>query len=340
MLPIASKRQILPFYAPKSRESEVEAAAAYAVAELNRSRGGGLFNRQPQEILIFIAKVGYPLWVYSKNNNSALVFDGLDLHSHSVSYAEAPSANTFLANLQTYQQPRDAYAAFLCDHNTYFQQPPNSKQFTFRGLIEDTEFRDYFNIYRKEATELTEPAPLLAPILEEPVISAKFKELDSLLAALAADDAKLNEALKLMKKTTSQYLTEIEFDAAATKDEMDAKIKATQEFIIPEVARLTKEFNRKIKDLSSRFDEGIEDLQKQKNKTAKSIASVEADIREYERNAKAAGKKGHEVYEKRWKEKVKAAEKDLSGLKKELKNFENDIDKLIRQKAAGLSNLN
>jgi hypothetical protein len=335
-----AKRLILPFFNPKNRESEVEAAAIYVVAELNRSRRGGLFNRQPQETLIFISKVGYPLWVYSKNNSSALVFDGLDLHSHSISFAEAPSATAFLTNLQTYQQPRDAYVAFLCDHSTYFQEPPKTMQFIVRGLIEDTEFRDEFNIYRREATELTEPGPLLVPILEEPIISANLNELDKLLASLTADDAKLTEAQKLMKKTINQYLTEIEFDAAATKEEMDAKIKATQEFVNPEVARFNKEFNRKMKDLSSGFDEGIEGLQKQKNKTDKSIASVQADIREYERNAKAAGKKGHEIYEKRWKEKAKAVEKDLSGLKKELKNLENDIDKLVRQKAVGLSNLN
>ena len=143
-----------------------------------------------------------------------------------------------------------------------------------------------------------------------------------------------------MKKATSQYLSEIEFDATAAKEEADAKIKATQEFIGPEVAKITKEYNRKMKTLANSFDARLEDFEKQKNQTKKTIASTEADIKEYEKNAKVAAKKGHEVYEKRWKEKAKAQEKVLSGYKKDLKSIETNINKLVHQKAIDLSHLN
>jgi hypothetical protein len=340
MLPSASKRLSLPFSNPKTKTAEIEAALVFTVAELNRGRGGGIFNRQSQETTLFIAQLGYPIWVYTKNNGSTLAFDGLGCFSYSVSYDEAPSATKFMENLQKYQLPRDSYTSFLCDHQNYFQQPPQNRQFVLRGLIENREFYNELSIYQREATEPTQSNTLLSPILEEAAISANFSALDELLAHLSADNNALSESLKLVKKITGQYLTEIEFDATAAKEEADAKIKATQEFVNPETVKLTREFHRKIKALSSNFDKAIEELQKQVKKTEKAIASAEANIRVFEKNAKAAGKKGHEVYEKRWKDKAKDEEKELSSHKKALKNLENDINRLIRQKAAEVTNLN
>ena len=339
MLTSTTKRLTLPFSFRKSSFNEVESAAAYAYAELNRNRGGGFLNRQPPETLKFIAKAGYPLWVIPRNN-SALVFDALDLHSQSVPYGEAPSAALFMNNLHNYQAPRETYFAFLSDHSNYFQQPPQTKQFTFRGLIGDQNFQTEFNLYRKEATELTTTnAPTLQPILEEQTITATLTELDKLLAYYAEDKAKLQECLKQVRKTTSQYTTEIEYEASAAKEEADAKIKAQQEFINPQIAKLQKDYNRKTRETNVSFDAELEDNQKLQNKTEKFIASAESDLRGYEKNAKAAGKKGHEVYEKRWKEKIKQTEKELSGLRKEFKNLENNANKLAKQKSAALSNL-
>lgn len=338
MLTSTTKRLTVPFSSPKSSFSEVESAAVYAYAELNRSRGGGLLSRQPQETLRFIAKVGYPFWVIPRNG-SALVFDGLDLYSQIVSYGEAASAAFFMSNLQTYQAPRENYVAFLCDHSNYFQQPPKTKQFTFRGLIADMEFLSEFSLCRKEFTELTPNAALLLPLLEEQTITTTLSDLDKLLSSYTDDAAKLQECLKQVKKTTSQYVTEIEYEASAAKEEADAKIKAQQEFINPQIAKLQKEYNRRTKEIIASYDAELEDNQKLQNKTDKFIASAESELRDYEKNAKAAGKKGHEVYEKRWREKIKQSERELSGLRKELKTLENNASKLAKQKSAELSNL-
>jgi hypothetical protein len=338
MLTSTTKRFTVPFSSPKSSLSEVESAAIYAYAELNRSRGGGLLSRQPQETLRFIAKAAYPLWVIPRNG-SALVFDGLNLHSRSVPYGEAPSAAFFISNLQTYQAPRETYVAFLCDHSSYFQQPPQTKQFTFGGLIGDLNFQSEFSLYRKEAAELTANTATLPPLLDEQTITATLAELDKLLLFYADDEAKLQECLKQVKKITGQYVTEIDYEASAAREEADAKIKAQQEFINPQIAKLQKEYNRKTKETTVNYDTELEDNQKLQNKTEKYITSAETELKNYEKNAKSAGKKGHEIYEKRWKEKIKQAEKELSGLRKELKNLENNASKLSKQKAAALSNL-
>jgi hypothetical protein len=332
------KRLTVPFSVPKSSAADIETAAVFAFAELNRNRGGGLFSRQPQETLRFIVKVNYPLWVIPRNG-SALVFDGFDLHNSTVPYGEAPSASLFLGNLQTYQAPRESYVAFLRDYSSYFHQSPKNLQFRFRGLIQDQALNDEFSVYRKEATEIDANAVLLMPTLEEQTINQTLNELDKLLAFYGEDESKLQECLKQVKKLTSQYVTEIEYEASAAKEEDDAKIRAQQEFINPQIAKLQKEYNRKMKETAADFDRELEDNQKLKSKTEKFIVSVESDLKEYTKNAKAAGKKGHEIYEKRWKEKIKHAEKELSGLRKELKKIDSATNKLAKQKAVALSNL-
>jgi uncharacterized protein YacL (UPF0231 family) len=338
MFTSAQKRLILPFFNPKDRESELEESAVFAFAEFNRNRGGGLLNRQSQETLRFISKIGYPLWVIPKNSQ-ALVFDGLNCHSHTVSYGEVQSASTFIDNLLACQAPREIYFAFLSDNVDYFQNTTKTKQFLFEGLIGNHEFREEFAIYRKEASELTSSIPLLLPLLEEQTINAKLSELEKLLALFIEDKTKLLECLRSIKKTTSQFVTEIDYDVTATKEEADAKIKAQQEFINPQIAKLQKYYSSKIKEVTASFDKEFEDLKKLNIKTEKFISSTESDIKCYGKNAKAAGKKGHQIYEKRWKEKIKQAEKELSGLQKELKNIENNTNKLKKQKVANISKL-
>jgi len=339
MLVSAIKRQTLPFSAPKSREAQLEAATVFVMAEVNRSKGGGLLNRQPQETLRLITRVGYPLWVCSKNNAPPLIFDGLDVYSHNVIYDEEPSATSFMNALQNYQQPRENYVTFLCDQCTYFQQPPKTKQFVFRGLISETDFQADFSIYRREATEITLPQNLLPLILEEQTLNATFTDLDRLLAFFAEEKAKLLEIQKLLKKITSQYITEIEYEAAAAKEEADAKIKALSEFINPQVVKFRKEYNRRIKKLGASFDKDLDDLYKLKIRTEKMISKCESQFREYECNARTASRRGHEIYEQRWKDKAKQIQKVISEFRRELKNIENNVNRLRKQKGFDLSKL-
>ena len=108
MLTSATKRLSLPFSNPKTTSHEVEAAAVFAVAEFERNKGGGLISRQPEEKLVFLSKIGYPLWFYPKNNVN-FIFDGFGDSSYNVSYTEVPSAKAFLESLETSSMPREKY---------------------------------------------------------------------------------------------------------------------------------------------------------------------------------------------------------------------------------------
>jgi hypothetical protein len=204
------------------------------------------------------------------------------------------------------------------------------------------DFKNEFNVYRKEATETTAQTngALFPPSLEENAIASMITEFDKLKTFLREEAENLQQCTRQVNIATSQYITELDYEAGAVKEEADAKIRAQEELVKPKIAKLNKDYKAKIKDLTESFDQEIESLQKLKAKTEKSIESNEGKIRLYQREAKAQAEKKHVVYEKRWKEKIRETKNEQNGLKKELKNIENNIKKLSKQKVQEISRLN
>jgi hypothetical protein len=344
MLNVAVKRFILPFSPSKGKELfsfDVEVAAVYAVAESARSKGGGLIVKRPEEKLLFITKIGYPLWLFPINE-TAFIFDGLNDSQLSVPYFEVPPAKPFIESLAKNSETHEDYMSFLSDHDKYFQQTKKEKEFTMRDLLAGEDFKKEFSLYRKEAVEVTgQPAKiaLLNPTLEEATISSMLSEMGKLQSFLREEADRLSECLRLINKTTSQFITELDYAAEAVKDEANAKIKAQEEFVNPQIAKLNSEYKKRITDSTKSFDEEIEHLEKLKAKTIKSIDDDEEKIRLYNREAKIQAQKNHQIYEKSWKEKSRQTKKELDGLKKELKRLENNIKNLNTQKTKKTSAL-
>ena len=300
----------------KSSAAEVEAAAVFAVAELERSKGCGLIARQPEEKLVVLSKIDYPLWLFPKNDLT-FVFDGFGDSNYGVPYAEVPSAKVFIESLEANARPREKYTAFLSDHGNYFQQSIKEKRFLLKGLIADLDFKNELNAYRKEAKEAPAQGKgtLFSPTLEETTISSMLTELDKLKMFLKDETEKLQECTKLVNKTTSQYITELDYEAEAVKEEGDAKIRAQEELVNPKIAKINKEYKTKLRILTESFDQEIESQQKLKSKTQKSGEMYDGKIGLYQREAKDQATKKHAIYEKRWKEKIKQPKKNRMDLK-------------------------
>jgi hypothetical protein len=344
MLSTAVKRFILPFAPPKSRgpfNAEVEGAAVYALAELERMKGGGLIIKQPQEKIVFLAKMGYPLWLFPKSETT-YIFDGLNNSRYTISYFELPSAKVFMDSLEANLDTREDFTAFLSDHNSYFTQPKKEKELSLSNLIVGLEFKKEFNAYRKEAIEVTDQPSnlaLLLPSLEEATISSMLTEIGEVETVIREDAERLPECLRLLNKATSQYITELDYAAEAVKDEANAKIKAQEELINPKIASLNSEYKRRIGDLTRSFDQELETLEKLKARAEKCIESDEGKIKLYRKEAETQASKKHSSYEKRWKEKTAQTKKDLNGLKKELKRIEKSIKNVTTQKTAQTAKL-
>src|SRR5271157_2305982 len=202
MLNPALKRFILPFAPQKSREpfnTEVEEAAVYALVELERIKGGGIIVKQPEEKLVFLAKIGYPLWLLPKNETS-YIFDDLSNSNLAMSYFELPSTKDFTESLEGNSKTLEEFMAFLSDHSDYFSQPMKEKKVSLSNLIVDPDFRREFSAYRREASEITKPTNygLLSPIIEENKVSSVLTEIVNLQMGAREDADKLAECLRLI----------------------------------------------------------------------------------------------------------------------------------------------
>jgi hypothetical protein len=304
-------------------------------------KGGGLILKHPEEKLHFIAEIGYPLWLFP-NSLTAYIFDGLNNFIYSVPYFELPHAKSFMDNLEAKSKTREDYMIFLSYNSRYFKQPTKEKEFPLRSLIVALDFKKEFDVYRKEATEVmgqfTKIAPL-TPTLQETSISSMIAEMNMLQSSLKENADGLPECLRRVNKTTSQYITELDYAAEAAKDEADAKIKAQEEIINPQITKLNSECKRQIANVTVGFDDEIDKLKKLKARTSKLIDSEEKKLKQYEQAARKQAQQNHLIYEKRWKSKSKETKKEIGGLRKELKRIENNIKHLNKQKDEKISAL-
>jgi len=111
----------------ESFTKDMEVAAIFCFAELERAKGGGLILKQPEEKLAFIVEGTYPFWLvpWKKRN---LLFDGLGKTSHTFVYASIPDVKNFMENAETSSRDLETYISFLSENLNYFQQPSTKKE--------------------------------------------------------------------------------------------------------------------------------------------------------------------------------------------------------------------
>jgi hypothetical protein len=340
MSTVIPKEYVLPFQ--KDSAKEVEAAAIYALVELERGKGSGLIVKQEEEQLLFLSRLSYPLWLFT-NNDLTFIWDGLNFSSFTVVYTEVPSSKLLMKNLESSNKLLEDYLTFLSNYGDYFRRPLPNKQFTINGLIADNDFRNDFEAYSKEAVEASDiTAPnffSIASSLDLKAIEKVMAEFNSMQSTLKEEAENLPECIKLITKTTSQFKTEIEYQSMAAKEEIEAKIKAQAKFVNPQIITTNKQYNQKIKNVTRSFEKNIEQLQKQLARTRRAISKSQKKIINYELQAEAQEKLRHLIYEKRSREKIKRTESELSGLKKEFKVIENNIEKLSKEKVQAIYRL-
>ena len=209
MLNLSAKRYVLPFSPQKNSDGlsrTVELAAIYALLEQERAKGGGLIMKQHPEKLVFIAKMGYPLWLFP-TGEAALLFDGINDSAYTLVYYDLPSTEAFTASIENNSIPRENYLTFLSDHANYFAHPKKAA-FTLHSLISSESFKEEFNIYRKEATEITtQPTNItpFPPLVQETAITSELSEMAKLQQKAKADAERVADCLRQVNKLTSQY---------------------------------------------------------------------------------------------------------------------------------------
>jgi len=342
----AYKQFLLPFSALSENRKEpftadLEAAAVFSLAELDRAKGGGFISRRPEEKIEFIAKIGYPLWLFPWAETT-LIFDGLNRATHTLGYAEIPDVNVFIENLRRSAKARETYLAFLSDHINYFQAPVTEKAVTINGLIRDPEFLSEFETYRHEATEIEDEPDnvgLLTPTIEEATISFILKELERLHSSFKKDVEGFYKCMKFVNKATDHYIQVLRSKIRAVTEEFGVKISAQEELVAPKVYRLKEDYDHQIVQSTKSFERQRLPVQKRKIKLEKSREQALEKIEHYKLEAKTRAEKDDSVGEEKWKEKANETKKELSEIENQLKDTEKELRDLEERKSLEIFNL-
>ena len=333
-------RFILPFSAPSENRKEpftkeMENAAIFCSAELERAKGGGLILKQPVEKLAFIDESCYPFWLipWGKLN---LLFDGLNTIAYTLTYKTIPDVKTFMENMERSSKTQETYMAFLSDNINYFQTPTTEKEMVLNGLITDQNFLNEFTSYFSEAKQFETPSldmVLLPPRIDESTISSATLELENLKSEFKEDVNTLYISMKLLNKTTHNFVRAIQGKIKTIKEEFGREIKKQESIITPKINRINEEYDEKITALTKDFEKQLLPLQKEKVKLEKTKEQTLNKIERCKIEAKTCAANKDVVGERKWKEKANESKKELSEIETKIKEVEGKIKGIEESKS-------
>ncbi len=140
---------MIPFSVPAATRTEpftqeMEKAAVFCLAEMERMKGGGLLLKKQEEKLFFLAEFGYPLWL-APWNDMTLVFDGLKTTVHAVAYGTITDVDAFAQNVQRSSKSQETYMSFLADNVNYSQITEKEKTKNAAVILQKIDIKSFAN---------------------------------------------------------------------------------------------------------------------------------------------------------------------------------------------------
>jgi hypothetical protein len=309
---------------------ETEKAVLYCLAELERQKGGGVILRKTEEKLVFLAEVCYPLWLIPWSGFN-LLFDGLKGTVYTLTYRNVPDVKTFMENVQRSSKTLETHMTFLSNNVNYFQAPGDEKAIAIEALITEPDLLNEFNLYVPEAKLFEVSASklvLLQPTIDETTISSITQELEDLKSNFKQDVDVLYESMKLVNKTTRNFVKTIRNEIETVKEEFAEEIKKQESIVTPKVNHINEEYDEQTTKLTKDFENQLLPLQKEKVTLEKTKEQALQKIEQYNVEAKTCATSKDAVGERKWKEKINETKKEFSEIEVKLEELEEKIKKM------------
>jgi hypothetical protein len=252
---------ILPFSekvngsAKFDKDVATEVAAIFALAEMDREKGGRILSRHSSEKINFIAKIGYPFWLCPLLDKVAL-FDGLNLSEHVFSYTKIANLKHFIDDLKNSLKNRENFEYFLADNVQYFAITDPKTNLNLKGLITKSGMLNEFSSYRREATKATDQFAhigLLSSPIDQSKILSVTQEIAHLYATLEKEIKNLNASIEILGKGSLQFHNQLHDEIEAVKQEFDLNIKTEETVVAPIIKGIREVYNRKTASLAKSF---------------------------------------------------------------------------------------
>ena len=328
-----SRKLVLPFATPaedrkKDFTGEMEKAAVFCLAEMERKKGGILQRKGGGEKLLFAAVFYYPMWLIPWRGRS-LLFDGLGITKHNFFNNILPDVKTFTNDIQVSAKTREAYSAFLSDRINFFKSFIGEEEKVVEGFVSDPELNEDFAVYFKEARATREPlveGALLSPAIDEPKLSSIIQDLSNHRTALKDEIGSLREAMKLLSSTTEKRAKSIHERIKKTKKEFDEKIANLEPFLTKKTSLVRKRYDKEITTRTKEIESNLHRLHQEQVKLEKTVQNATAKIKRCEAEIRSSRLKKDEAGELRWKEEIENCRKKISMLEKNIIELDKEIE--------------
>ena len=312
----------------KAFVKEVEMAAVFCLAELDRGKGEGLILKKPVEEVPFIVEVCYPIWLIPWEGKS-LLFDGFGIITHTMPYDILPDVRAFLNEVEGSAETREVYSASLSHNLNYFQRFTGKAERKIEGLIASTEFVQDFIPYLPEARAVKKPIPakvFLTPIIDESSILSSTQELSSLKATLREELNDLRRSMKLLSAATQRHTKDIKNEIKQIQKECQDEIASVKASVMEKLREIKQEYDEETVMISKRFEEQLQNLHQERVELDKAMQTLTVKTERCETEIKSCKLQRDEAGEFHWREELGQCRKELPNLQKSIK----DVDEKIR----------
>jgi hypothetical protein len=332
-------KSVLPFSTLSENRKEpftqeIERAAIFCLAELERAKGGGIVLKQPPEKLAFIAEVCYPFWLVTLGEIS-LLFDGLNTISYVLTYSTTPNIQAFVDDIKRSSRTRQAYMTSLLNNLNYFQVSGNEEKKTIAGLVANPEFVNEFISYLSEAkpvkNELSNMVKI-TPTLDESLITSVKEELQNLKSRFAEEVKTLYTSMKLVNSTTKSFMKAIRDEIKKVEEKLSKQIEKCEASVEKQVDEIRKEYDEEVTVYSKKAEEELLSLQQERIKFEKTKERLTKEVEHCEAEIKTSAIGKDTVTERKWREKRNELKTRLSEAEIELKELDRRIKEVKDEK--------
>jgi len=312
----------------KAFKKNMEMAAIFYLAESNREKGEGHILKKPDEKLVFLAEACYPIWLVPWEG-ATLLFDGLGITSHTLSYDRLPDVKAFNNDMRRNAKTCKAYSVALSRNINYFKNFAGKEEKTIEGFITDTDFIQDFVAYLSKMEKTEKPLAakvVLSPIINKSEISASVKALSDLRTKIGEDVKNLDASMKLLNITTREKVKAIREEIQEIRKKFDKKIEKVKPRVTKKIRQIQEKHDKKIDRISKRFEKQLQLLHKDQVKLEKTHKRMKAEIKRCEAKIRSCKRRKNKRSEIQWTQKLEKIRKTLPTLKKNIKKIERRIE--------------
>jgi len=318
---------ILPFTTPaqnriKDFTKNMEMAAILYLAESNREKGENLILKKPDEKLVFITEACYPIWLIPYHT-ATLIFDGIGVTSHTLSYDTIPDTKTFNKDIQENKKTTEAYTTALTRNTDYFKNFTGKEEKTIEGLIATPDLIKDFTTYLPQMKETQKPfttKAVLTPTIDDYEIQANIEQLENLRAEIDRDIENIDASMKRLNTTTIERTKAIRREIRKTQEKHDKQIENIKPRVARKVRQIQNKYHRKITRTSKRYKKRLQLLHKNQVKLQKTLRHLRTEAKQCETRIQSSRRRKKKQTETRWTLKLKRIKKRLPTFHKEIED--------------------